>query len=86
MANEFVPAGLSAPGGNAAPVTVIPAGTQNAAGSALTAGTTITTNLLNAGMPIQEVKAILGHDKIDTTMEYIYIDEQNVATSYRKYA
>ena len=50
MANEFVPAGLSAPGGNAAPVLTIPAGTQNAAGSALSAGTPITTPLLNAGI------------------------------------
>ena len=50
MANEFVPAGLSAPGGNAAPVLTIPAGTQNAAGSALSAGTPITTPLLDAGI------------------------------------
>ena len=50
MANEFVPAGLSAPGGNAAPVTTVPAGTQNAAGTALTKGTTITTPLLDAGI------------------------------------
>ena len=50
MANEFVPAGLSAPGGNAAPVLTIPAGTQNAAGSALSVGTPITTPLLNAGI------------------------------------
>lgn len=50
MANEFVPAGLSAPGGNAAPVLTIPSGTQNAAGSALSAGTPITTPLLNAGI------------------------------------
>ena len=50
MANEFVPAGLSAPGGNAAPVTTVPAGTQNAAGTPLTKGTTITTPLLDAGI------------------------------------
>ena len=50
MANEFVPAGLSAPGGNAAPVLTIPAGTQNAAGTPLVAGTQITTDLLSAGI------------------------------------
>ena len=50
MANEFVPAGLSAPGGNAAPVTAVPAGVQNASGTPLVAGTQITTDLLSAGI------------------------------------
>ena len=50
MANEFVPAGLSAPVGNAAPVTAVPAGVQNASGTPLVAGTQITTDLLNAGI------------------------------------
>jgi site-specific recombinase XerD len=37
-------------------------------------------------MPIQEVATILGHDKLDTTMTYVYIDTENVHNSYRKYA
>jgi hypothetical protein len=37
-------------------------------------------------MPIQEVAAILGHDKIDTTMTYVYIESGNVKSSYSKYA
>ena len=47
---------------------------------------TLATNLINRGMSIQEVASILGHDKIDTTMSYIYIDKNNVKTAYQKYA
>lgn len=47
---------------------------------------TLATNLINHGMPIQEVAAVLGHDKIDTTMRYVYIDQHNVENAYRKYA
>ena len=47
---------------------------------------TLATNLINHGMPIQEVAAILGHDKIDTTMTYVYIDQTNVEHAYRRYA
>lgn len=47
---------------------------------------TLATNLINRGMPIQEVAAILGHEKIDTTMKYIYTDRRNVKHSYGKYA
>lgn len=46
---------------------------------------TLATNLINHGMPIQEVACILGHEKIDTTMKYIYIEKSNVKNSYRKY-
>lgn len=44
------------------------------------------TSLIDKGMPIQEVATILGHDKLDTTMRYIFINEANVAADYRKYA
>lgn len=47
---------------------------------------TLATSLINRGMPIQEVAAILGHDKIDTTTTYVYIESANVKTSYSKYA
>ena len=47
---------------------------------------TLATNLINRGMPIQEVASILGHDKIDTTMKYVFIDKNNVKSAYRKYA
>ena len=31
---------------------------------------TIATDLLNRGMPIEQVKEFLGHEKLDTTMIY----------------
>lgn len=46
---------------------------------------TLATNLNYRGMPIQEVAAILGHEKLDTTMKYVYINKSNVKTSYYKY-
>ena len=47
---------------------------------------TLATRLINHGMPIQEVAMILGHESIETTMEYVYIDKVNVKNSYRKYS
>lgn len=47
---------------------------------------TLATNLINHGMKIQEVASILGHDKLDTTMKYVYMDKTNVKNAYRKYA
>ena len=44
------------------------------------------TTLIDHGMVIQDVAAILGHEKLDTTMRYVYMDEHNVANNYRKYA
>lgn len=46
---------------------------------------TLATNLIDRGMPIQEVAFILGHDKIDTTMRYVYIEKENVRSAYWKY-
>lgn len=47
---------------------------------------TIATELLSRGMHIEEVKDLLGHEKLDTTMLYCTIKEQNVRESFRKYA
>ena len=47
---------------------------------------TTATNLIRHGMPIQEVAAILGHDKLDTTMQYVVLDKSEIKYSYRKYA
>lgn len=46
---------------------------------------TLATNLISHGMPVQEVAMILGHESIDTTMKYVYIDKTSVKNSYRKY-
>ena len=47
---------------------------------------TLATDLHRKGMPIQDIAAILGHEKIDTTMEYIVINQDDVRQSYRKFA
>ena len=47
---------------------------------------TMATNLINKGMPVQEVQQILGHEKIDTTMIYCKVDKNNVQAGHRKYA
>lgn len=47
---------------------------------------TTATNLIRHGMPIQEVAMILGHDKLDTTMQYVVLDKSEVKNSYLKFA
>lgn len=47
---------------------------------------TMATSLINHGMAIQEVASILGHDNINTTLTYVYIDKINVGNNYRKTA
>lgn len=47
---------------------------------------TLATNLIKRGMPIQDVAVILGHDKIETTMQYIVLDNSEIKHSYRKCA
>ena len=47
---------------------------------------TLATNLLDKGMNIQDVAAILGHSDLKTTQVYCYISQNNVKAAYRKYA
>lgn len=47
---------------------------------------TLATNLINHGMPIQEVSVLLGHESINTTMTYVFINKVNVKNSYHKYS
>ena len=44
------------------------------------------TELVNRGMPIEQVKTLAGHEKLDTTMGYIVIDQNNVKNNYMKFA
>ena len=46
---------------------------------------TLATNLIGHGMPIQEVSRLLGHENLDTTMTYCYVDQKSVKSSYQKY-
>ena len=47
---------------------------------------TIATDLLNRGMPIEQVKEFLGHEKLDTTMIYCTVKTESVQAFHRKYA
>ena len=44
------------------------------------------TDMARHGMPIQDVQAILGHEKIDTTMQYVQMDDTDIESAYRRYA
>ena len=46
---------------------------------------TLATKAIDKGMPIEQVQKMLGHQKIDTTLEYAMVDENNVKISHRKY-
>ena len=47
---------------------------------------TLATNLLDRGMNIRDVAAILGHADLKTTQIYCYISQSNVRAAYQKYA
>lgn len=46
---------------------------------------TLATNLIEAGMPFQEVSLLLGHERLDTTMTYVNIKNHTIKNSYAKY-
>ena len=47
---------------------------------------TLATDLARHGMPIQEVARVLGHEKLDTTMQYVVLNKDDIKASYRRYA
>ena len=47
---------------------------------------TLATNLIDHGMELQNVSQILGHERLDTTMKYIYTSKGDLKNQYRKYA
>lgn len=46
---------------------------------------TLATKAIDKGMPIEQVQRLLGHAKIDTTMEYAMVNQNNVKISHKKY-
>lgn len=46
---------------------------------------TLATRAIDKGMPIEQVQHLLGHQKIDTTLEYAMVNQNNVKASHRKY-
>lgn len=46
---------------------------------------TMATRAIDRGMPIEQVQVLLGHSKIETTLCYAQVDQQNVKRSHAKY-
>lgn len=46
---------------------------------------TLATVAIDKGMPIEQLQCLLGHRRIDTTMQYAMVKQSNVKASHRKY-
>ena len=46
---------------------------------------TLATKAIDKGMPVEQVKTLLGHSQLDTTMEYAIVNQTNVKNSHKKY-
>lgn len=46
---------------------------------------TLATTAIDKGMPIEQVQQLLGHQRIDTTLHYAMVKQQNVKQAHRKY-
>lgn len=46
---------------------------------------TLATTAIDKGMPIEQVQQLLGHQSIDTTLQYAMVNQNNVKQSHRKY-
>ena len=46
---------------------------------------TMATRAIDKGMPIEQVQKLLGHQQIDTTMQYAMVNQTNVKMSHRKF-
>lgn len=46
---------------------------------------TLATMAIDKGMPIEQVQQLLGHQSIDTTLQYAMVNQANVKQSHRRY-
>lgn len=46
---------------------------------------TLATIAIDKGMPIEQLQQLLGHKKIDTTLQYAMVKQSNVKIAHRKY-
>ena len=46
---------------------------------------TLATTAIDKGMPIEQLQRLLGHKRIDTTLHYAMVKQQNVKIAHRKY-
>lgn len=46
---------------------------------------TLATRAIDKGMPIEQVQVLLGHTKIDTTLQYAMVSQNNVKLAHQKF-
>lgn len=46
---------------------------------------TLATMAIDKGMPIEQLQQLLGHQRIDTTLQYAMVKQSNVKSAHRKY-
>ncbi len=46
---------------------------------------TLATMAIDKGMPIEQVQCLLGHVRIDTTLHYAMVNQNNVKMAHRKF-
>lgn len=46
---------------------------------------TLATKAIDKGMPIEQLQHLLGHERIDTTLQYAMVKQTNVKLAHRKY-
>lgn len=46
---------------------------------------TLATVAIDKGMPIEQLQQLLGHKRIDTTLQYAMVKQSNVKSAHRKY-
>ena len=45
---------------------------------------TMATTAIDKGMPVEQLQKLLGHERIDTTMQYAMVKQSNVKNSHRR--
>lgn len=46
---------------------------------------TLATKAIDKGMPIEQLQVLLGHKRIDTTLQYAMVNQANVKASHKRY-
>ena len=46
---------------------------------------TLATMAIDKGMPIEQLQQLLGHKRIDTTLQYAMVKQSNVKLAHKKY-
>ena len=46
---------------------------------------TLATMAIDKGMPVEQLQKLLGHQRIDTTLQYAMVKQSNVKLAHRKF-